>query len=149
MMDSPLRGPQDALGIINEPKDALSLRDKEFIKSFKDLEGAKNYTPTKLWLIIETTLMIGLSLLVSFLTESVMVLWGIVGSTVTFIIAFSLPGMFYVKIRKHKGYTLRNILSLIITTISCIAIILCTWQAMINLDAKPCPNQPPALIHSS
>eukprot|EP00484_Ammonia_sp_Unknown_P006912 CAMPEP_0197074976 /NCGR_PEP_ID=MMETSP1384-20130603/211379_1 /TAXON_ID=29189 /ORGANISM="Ammonia sp." /LENGTH=694 /DNA_ID=CAMNT_0042513819 /DNA_START=94 /DNA_END=2178 /DNA_ORIENTATION=- len=146
-IDSPLRGPQDALGVINNQRDAMSLKDKEFVAKFKNLESAKNFTPTNLWLIMETTLMIGLSLLVSFLTESVMVVWGIAGSTVTFIIAFTLPGMFYVKIRRHKGWTLRNVASVLISVISTFAIVLCTWQALARLDVKPCPNQPPLSVY--
>ena len=143
MLDSPLRGPQDALGVINNPQDAESLRAKDFAKSFQNLDGAVNLTPTTPWLIAETTLMIGLSLTVAFLTQSVMVVWAIVGSTVTFVIAFTLPGLFYLKIRYHKDWTLRNVAALCIACASSVAMILCTWQAVLRLDALPCPNQPP------
>ena len=140
--DSPLRLATDALGVINEPNDILLLQDQEFVKRFKNLDGSINYEPSKLFLILETTFMICSSLLVSFLTESVMVLWGLMGSTVGFIIAFTLPGVFYFKIRYHKGWTRRNVGSLIIAVLSCFAIILCTWQALVRLNAETCPIRP-------
>ena len=140
--DSPLRKPEDALGVINEPEDMELLQDKEFVKVFKDLDGSINYEPSTLFLIIETTFMIGSSLIVSFLTESVMVLWGLMGSTVGFIIAFTLPGLFYFKIRYHKGWSKRNIGALVIVILSSIAIVLCTWQAIMRLDAETCPITP-------
>merc|ERR1711879_107822 len=109
MLDSPLRGPQDALGVINNPEDADLLRTEDFAKSFENLDGAMNATPTRMWLIGETTILVCCSLTVAFLTQSVMVVWAIVGSSVSFIIAFTLPGLFYLKIRFHKGWTLRNV----------------------------------------
>lgn len=95
MLDSALRGPHDALGVINTPQDAESLRGMDFAKLFQNLEGAVNLTPTTPWLIVETTLLIGLALMVACMTQSVMVVWAVVGSTVTFVIAFLLPALYY------------------------------------------------------
>eukprot|EP01083_Nonionella_stella_P178010 627562_1 len=137
LIQSPLRGPRDALGVINQPDDALLYQEFPFAKS-----SSANHQPSNLFLIIETTCMILCSLLVSFLTESVMVLWGLLGSTVGFMIAFTLPAFFYLKIRYHKGWTWRNIVSLMVAVSSCVAIVLCTWQAVLRLNVQTCPTQP-------
>eukprot|EP01084_Bolivina_argentea_P106189 190092_1 len=142
LTNSSLRVPADALGVINEPNDLLLLQEKEFMSPFKHLQSSKSYKPSKLCLIIETTVFITTSVIISFLTESVMVIWGLLGSTAAFLIAFIMPGIFYLKIRHKKGKTWRNILSFgIIILFSC-AMVLCTWQAIKRLNAKPCPIQP-------
>eukprot|EP00483_Globobulimina_turgida_P001404 UN01406 len=143
-LDSPLRNTEDALGIINDPSDVERLRNADFTKHFGDFESAKNFKPTRMWLIGETTMLIGLSLTVAFLTSSVMAIWALVGSTVTFLVAFTLPGLFYAKIRKHKGWRLRNICAVMISVVSFCAMILCTWQAVTNMGVLPCPFAPPS-----
>eukprot|EP01083_Nonionella_stella_P008021 23083_1 len=143
LTNSPLRGPRDALGVINQPDDVLLYQDLPFAKSFEKFDSSSNHQPSNLFFIIETTFMIFSSLLVSFLTESVMVLWGLLGSTVGFMIAFTLPGFFYWKIRYHKGCKWRNVVSLMIGVLSCVAIVLCTWQAVLRLNVETCPTQPP------
>ena len=141
-LDSPLRTKKDALGIINEPNDIQLLREREFVQPFKDLGASIHHQPSTLFLILETTFMIASCLLVSFMTESVMVLWGFMGSTVGFLIAFTLPGFFYLKLRAHKGCTKRNGGALCIAVSSCFAMVLCTWQSVKRLNADSCPRPP-------
>ena len=112
------------------------------MNKFKNIDSMTNHEPSRFYFILETTLMIICSLLISYVTDSVMVVWTLLGSTVSFMIAFTLPNLFFVKIRKHKGYTWRNVLAIIISIFSIFAIILCTWQAIINLKADPCPTKP-------
>ncbi|CAJ1390687.1 unnamed protein product [Effrenium voratum] len=54
--------------------------------------------PTKLQRIVMTTLLLGTSLLVSCVMRSIMVVWAVIGSTVSFLIAFILPAMFWYKV---------------------------------------------------
>ncbi|CAE7266582.1 SLC38A10 [Symbiodinium sp. CCMP2456] len=54
--------------------------------------------PTNCQRIVLTSLLLGTSLLVSCVMKSIMVVWSVIGSTVSFLIAFILPALFWYKV---------------------------------------------------
>ncbi|CAE7695464.1 BXL6 [Symbiodinium pilosum] len=54
--------------------------------------------PTSCQRIVMTSLLLGTSLLVSCVMKSIMVVWSVIGSTVSFLIAFILPALFWYKV---------------------------------------------------
>lgn len=137
-----MRKSEDFIGLIHCDDDIAKFADMPFLQKFGDLESGRNYDPSTLWLVVETTVLIIIPVLISFVTKSVMVLWGITGSTVSFFISFTLPAVFYLKVRWHKGYRMRNVIAFTMAVMSTFGIVLCTWQAIKHMDIEPCPTQP-------
>jgi hypothetical protein len=115
---------------------------EKFAASNAILKKAIDYEPSTVFLIIETSLLILFPIAVSWVTSSVMVVWSILGSTVTFLIAFTFPGAFFVKIRRHKGCNIRNSCAFLLALSSFLVMWLCVWQAFSRLDVAPCTNIP-------
>ena len=74
---------------------------------------------------------------VAVIVDDVVVIWSFAGSTVAIIIAYFLPALFYLKLRRgpicrdrHKIY------AFIILVGSIIACVLCTYEAVTNLACK-------------
>lgn len=97
--------------------------------------------PSNLQRIVLTTLLLSTSLLVSCVMRSIMVVWSVIGSTVSFLIAFIMPALFWYKV---VGPTVRPwrrrcslVLALCCSVMSCICFVL----ACLNLDEPPCPTK--------
>lgn len=105
--------------------------------------------PSNLQRIVLTTLLLGTALLVSCVMRSIMVVWSVIGSTVSFLIAFIMPAMFWYKVvgptvrpwRKHCAL----LLVLFCSVMSCICFVL----ACLNLNEPPCPTKGISLVQTS
>jgi amino acid permease len=85
--------------------------------------------------VMATVFIIGTSYLVATTVQGVEVVWGIVGSSLAFFVAFMLPAASYIKLRgKRKGYFNKRILSAWgLLVFSIVGAIMCTWQNVKSL----------------
>eukprot|EP00947_MAST-08B_sp_MAST-8B-sp1_P001931 g1931.t1 len=94
-----------------------------------------------LWRALLTLGLVGTSLVIALEVESVVDVWSVMGATVSFMIAFVLPCVLYLKVRWHKKMSCRRAT---VWTLLGSAIILsgfCTYTAAINFGQQPaCVN---------
>eukprot|EP00164_Ancoracysta_twista_P002504 GFYU01003333.1.p1 GENE.GFYU01003333.1~~GFYU01003333.1.p1 ORF type:complete len:436 (+),score=121.38 GFYU01003333.1:364-1671(+) len=89
--------------------------------------------PSQTERVIETLLVVLSSLLLATAIPGVVVIWGIMGSTVSVVIAYFLPGIFYLKIRQNIPFNRRKFLAWVLVLVSPVLAILGTWEAIDNI----------------
>lgn len=101
--------------------------------------------PTNCQRIVLTSLLLGTSLLVSCVMKSIMVVWSVIGSTVSFLIAFILPALFWYKVVGPTVRPWRRGAALGLIALCCVLSAICFVLACVNLNEPPCPikNLPP------
>ena len=79
--------------------------------------------------VAPTLLIIGSSLVLSLLIPSVALLWSMLGSTVSIWVAFTLPSLAYLRVRRRKAWTARWCGSLLLLCVSAVMCTVCGWTA--------------------
>lgn len=97
-------------------------------------------TQSGFWLFLETTLVILTSLLAGNFVSSILIIWTIMGATVSFTIAFILPSLFYLKMRSRRGGRFYVWGARILLIFIVCASAACTVVIVFNLDTPPCPK---------
>lgn len=138
--DSPLRSADDAIAVVHSQSDLDKFSNLQDL--WETLDSAANPEPSTSWLFVETTLMIGTNLFLANVVKSVLTLWTVLGSTVSFMIAFTFPGAFFYTIRKKRKTRCRNRLALTLSSVSVILVFVCTWQCIAHINDPACPKQP-------
>ena len=73
--------------------------------------------------------------------ESVVTIWSIAGSSVAMLIAYIMPSLFYIKLRKGIPCNVRIVAAYVLLCCSTILFFLCGWQAIVQLDRPNCPER--------
>ena len=69
--------------------------------------------------------------------DDVVVIWSFAGSTVSILIAFFLPALFYLKLRKGSiRHDKHKMMALALLVVSVLMFVLCTYEAFLNASHK-------------
>jgi amino acid permease len=98
-------------------------------------------TTSKCRHIVVTLLLIVINLILSLKIESVVTIWSIAGSSVAMLISYVGPCMFYIRLRRGVPCNPRIIAAWFLMFASIILMVLCTWQAVMQLDRPLCPSK--------
>ena len=85
--------------------------------------------------VLATLVIVSTSLVLSLLIPSVALLWSLLGSTVSIWVAFTLPSLAYLRVRRRKGWTFRRCGSLLLLCVSAVMCIVCGWTACQRLSS--------------
>ena len=85
--------------------------------------------------VLPTLVIVATSLALSLSIPSVALLWSVLGSTVSIWVAFTLPSLAYLSVRRQKGWTFRRCGSLALLSISVVMCAVCGWSAFQRLSA--------------
>lgn len=105
--------------------------------------------PSNLQRIVLTTLLLSTALLVSCVMRSIMVVWSVIGSTVSFLIAFIMPALFWYKVVGPTVRPWRRTCSLLLVISCSVMSCICFVLACLNLDEPPCPTKGIQLVKMS
>ena len=86
--------------------------------------------PSSLSLVWVTLVLIASSVVLSLCIPSVALLWSVLGSTVSIWVAFTLPSLAYLRVRRRKGWTFRRCGSLLLLCVSAVMCVACGWTAV-------------------
>ena len=87
---------------------------------------------------VETAFIVALSVYWACLVDSVVIIWSMMGSSVSIIIAYILPCACYLKIRQANGWTIRRIAAIAILILAAIFGVLCTIEATKHFHDGQC-----------
>eukprot|EP00903_Cladosiphon_okamuranus_P022166 g20383.t3 len=82
--------------------------------------------------VLTTVAIMGFSLYCALSVPGVGIVWSICGSSVGFMVCYTLPSLFYLKIRWHKSFNTRKAGALLVLVVSMFAIIICTKHAVLQ-----------------
>eukprot|EP00752_Nemacystus_decipiens_P011549 g10255.t1 len=82
--------------------------------------------------VLTTVAIMAVSLYCALSVPGVGIVWSICGSSVGFMICYTLPSLFYLKIRWHKSFNIRKAGALLVLILSAFAIIICTKHAVLE-----------------
>ena len=85
--------------------------------------------------VVPTLVIVASSLVLSLSIPSVALLWSMLGSTVSIWVAFTLPSLAYLRVRRRKGWTCRRSGSLLLLCASAIMCVVCGWSACKRLSS--------------
>jgi len=113
--------------------------------SYVDLRPRSNASsnePTRMQRFCLTTIILTLNLAVGLLLDAIMIVWTILGATISFTIAFTLPSIFFLKLnwRRSEVSVRRKIIAVGMLGASIIFSIVCTVMVVLNLSTSPCPR---------
>lgn len=91
-------------------------------------------------LVTLTTLVLLTALATGCFLSSVLVVWTIMGATVSFTIAYILPCLVYLKLRSNQGGPYYIAGAKFVLFLILIAAVACTSTIVYNIDAAPCPS---------
>jgi len=115
--------------------DSYSCREKKSRAAAGEPSDKQRFFLTTFTLI--SNLMIGLFL------DAIMIIWTILGSTISFTITFILPSLFFLKIHYGRPSSEVSVLMKVFAgfmfVTSCCFSIVCTTMVVLNLDLDPCP----------
>ncbi|CAE7540140.1 SLC38A10 [Symbiodinium natans] len=135
---------QDTRGGRSENGGARNAADVHVFDTFLPKEEAMQQgaiEPTSCQRIVLTTLLLGTSLLVSCVMKSIMVVWSVIGSTVSFLIAFILPALFWYKVVGPTARPWRRAAAAGLIALCCVLSAICFVLACVNLNEPPCPTK--------
>ena len=85
--------------------------------------------------LLPTLVIVSTSLVLSLSIPSVALLWSMLGSTVSIWVAFTLPSLAYLRVRRRKGWTFRRCGSLLLLCVSVVMCVVCGWSACQRLSS--------------
>merc|ERR1719419_1294440 len=91
-----------------------------------------------IWYILKTVAIVFSALAVSLFVPSILVLWTVVGGTVSFAICIWIPALLYFKHRTDRPCTFYKVSAIVVLIFGITASILCTWQAAVRIDQPAC-----------
>ena len=71
--------------------------------------------------------------------NSVVTIWSIAGSSVAMMISYVGPSLFYIRLRRGVPCNARLVGAWFLLIVSLVLIVLCSWQAVMQLDRPNCP----------
>ena len=80
--------------------------------------------------IVETFAILGLVTIVAVSVKNIVMLWNFVGSSVTILVSFILPPLFYLRIRKPTMKSSMTVPAYILVIFGVISLILCTTESI-------------------
>jgi len=110
--------------------DSFIMKDKKSIK-IQPLSTSR--------LLTLTTLVLLSALATGCFLSSVLIVWTIMGATVSFMIAYIFPSVIYLKLRSKQGGPYYIMGAKFLLGFSVLAAISCTITVVYNLDQTPCP----------
>ena len=98
-----------------------------------DLSDTSSLAPPST--VLPTLVIVATSLVLSLSIPSVALLWSMLGSTVSIWVAFTLPSLAYLRVRRRKGWTFRRCGSLLLLCVSAVMCVVCGWSACQRLSS--------------
>merc|ERR1719285_677342 len=121
-------------------------RKLEVYDTYVDLKPrckSSSNEPSRLQRVCLTTLIVVLNLAVGLLLDAIMIVWTILGATISFTIAFTLPSIFFLKLNWNRSSSevsvRRKVVAVGMLGTSIIFSIVCTVMVVLNLAVSPCP----------
>lgn len=90
--------------------------------------------------VLKTLFIVSSSLLVAALIPGILVVWTFMGSTICLVIAYIFPCIFYLKVRRHKGWTIRSVAAAFLLVLSAVAGVACTYEAAMHAGDPQDPD---------
>jgi len=87
---------------------------------------------------LKTLLIVSCSVTVSLFVPSIMVVWTVLGATVSFACCVWVPAMLYLKLRTDRPFTLYKFLAFVVMIFGLVATVFFTWQAIVNISQPAC-----------
>lgn len=100
----------------------------------------RDVEPSGKVLYVETTLIVAAILVTALSLDGILLVWTLLGSTVSSCIAFILPASIFIKIQGHKSSCCQLSMAWGLLILSCVTSVACTITTLINLDAPACPE---------
>jgi len=82
--------------------------------------------------VMSTIVILAVTYVAAVIVPDVAAVWSIFGSSMAVWIGFIVPTACYLKIREHKGITLRSVAGALLLLLSCYSAVICTRQAIEN-----------------
>jgi hypothetical protein len=124
-------------------------RDDEGSRSGSEIQAIGRFTPTDegaefapsstAAYVIETVGLLVSSVVAAVFLDSVLVVWAVMGSTVSFLIAFTLPALMWLRVHAHLAARSKVRLTWGLLALSVVLAIACTAQTVAELDHPACP----------
>jgi len=114
--------------------------------SYVDLKPrskASSNEPTRMQRFCLTTVILALNLLIGLMLDAIMIVWTILGATISFTIAFTLPSLFFLKLNWSRSSSevsvRRKVVAVGMLGSSITFSLVCTAMVVLNLSGSPCP----------
>jgi len=115
--------------------------------SYVDLKPrskASSSEPSRLQRFCLTTFILSSNLAVGLLLDAIMIIWTILGATISFTIAFTLPSLFFLKLNWNRSSSevsvRRKVVAVGMLGGSIVFSIVCTVMVVLNIAVSPCPS---------
>jgi len=109
----------------------------------KPRSNASSNEPSRVQRFCLTTFLLASNLAIGLLLDAIMIVWTILGATISFTIAFTLPSLFFLKLNWNRSSSevsvRRKVVAVGMLGTSIIFSIVCTVMVVLNLAVSPCP----------
>lgn len=147
VIERPVPGSNRMVHVYSRERGKGGTRKLEVYDSYVDLKprsGSSSNEPNRLQRVCLTTLIVALNLAVGLLLDAIMIVWTILGATISFTIAFTLPSLFFLKLNWSRSSSevsvRRKVVAVGMLGFSITFSIVCTVMVVLNLDSSPCPS---------
>jgi len=90
------------------------------------------------WYYLKTFLIMFSALALALYVPSVLVMWSVVGATVSFAVCIWIPALLYLKLQDTHPLTCYKLLAMLVLAYGFIATFFFTWQAIVKIDQPAC-----------